>query len=372
MYSVYQHWDPLKVCIVGRSYNPKFYDYISNEKVRRVFYRIAEETEEDYQSLIQLLHKFNVEILRPDVSDNYEDYLDHDGKILPPPMTPRDVSAMIGDTFYIDTRDIRRNYFDYAGDDWPKNSDVFENITPSILDELQYKFGVKWLKKDWAYDNIIEQVRENGKVLLNQNIDSAMCARIGKDLFVGTNYDNEPVGPIKKRYQKLFPEHRIHVINSGGHADSTYCPVHPGLIISHHEMPSYKKTFPNWEVIHIENKKDMKSFQFQALNLKNKGKWWVPGEEFNDDFTNYVESYMQNWIGAVHETIFDVNMLIIDKTNVVCNSYNEKVFDALGRYGITPHVVNFRHRYFWDGGLHCITSDLHREGFLEDFFPQRN
>ena len=66
-YSVYQHWDPLKVCIVGRSYPPEFYSYIDNVKVRSVLERIAEETEEDYQKLISILQKFNVDIVRPDI-----------------------------------------------------------------------------------------------------------------------------------------------------------------------------------------------------------------------------------------------------------------------------------------------------------------
>ncbi len=60
-YSVYQHWDPLKVMAVGISYPPELYDYIKNEKVRRVFYQIAEETEEDYQKLINLLGKLGLE-----------------------------------------------------------------------------------------------------------------------------------------------------------------------------------------------------------------------------------------------------------------------------------------------------------------------
>ena len=54
-----------------------------------------------------------------------------------------------------------------------------------------------------------------------------------------------------------------------------------------------------------------------------------------------------------------------------CNNYNEKVFRAFERYGVTPHVVNFRHRYFWDGGLHCITLDLNRKGKQQDCFPER-
>ena len=48
-YSVYQHWDPLKVMAVGISYPPELYDYIKNEKVRKVFYQIAEETEEYFE-----------------------------------------------------------------------------------------------------------------------------------------------------------------------------------------------------------------------------------------------------------------------------------------------------------------------------------
>lgn len=55
MLSVYQHWDPLKVCIVGRSYPPEFYSWITVPHVRNLFEKIAIATEEDYQSLIKLL-----------------------------------------------------------------------------------------------------------------------------------------------------------------------------------------------------------------------------------------------------------------------------------------------------------------------------
>ena len=54
------------------------------------------------------------------------------------------------------------------------------------------------------------------------------------------------------------------------------------------------------------------------------------------------------------------------------SGYNEKVFKYFEKHGVTPHIVNMRHRYFWDGGLHCVTSDLHREGERKDYFPDRN
>ena len=79
---------------------------------------------------------------------------------------------------------------------------------------------------------------------------------------------------------------------------------------------------------------------------------------------NYHSQYLE-------ETVFDVNMLIIDPKNVIVFNYNERVFEALHRYGITPHIVHFRHRYFWDGGIHCVTTDLHREGQMKNIFPDR-
>ena len=103
------------------------------------------------------------------------------------------------------------------------------------------------------------------------------------------------------------------------------------------------------------------------LKKKNHGKWWVPGEELNDDFTDFVESWLSHWVGFVEETVFDVNMLIIDPKNVMVFNYNPQVFEALNRYGVTPHIVPFRHRYFWDGGISCCTQDLRRRGGLETY-----
>ena len=74
MYSVYQHWDKLKVCIVGKSYPPEFYSYITNPRVRNVMERIAIETEEDYQKLIKLLESFGVEIVRPEIDQDFSKY----------------------------------------------------------------------------------------------------------------------------------------------------------------------------------------------------------------------------------------------------------------------------------------------------------
>jgi hypothetical protein len=148
--------------------------------------------------------------------------------------------------------------------------------------------------------------------------------------------------------------------------------VCPGLIISLSDVPTYADTFPGWEVVYLPGQSWDMVEPFIELKKKNSGKWWIPGFEHDPDVTDLVETWLAHWTGYVEETVFDVNMLIIDPKNVMVFNYNKQVFDALERHGITPHIVPFRHRYFWDGGIHCVTSDLHREGVMQDHFPDRS
>lgn len=374
MFSVHQHWDPLKVCAVGRSYPPEFYDYIKNDNVRRVFYRIAEETEQDYQTLISTLKSFGVEVVRPSINNDREFYFNGTG-YQPPPMTPRDHVAMMGDVLYMPTTKIENAWKVYAGSDWPaapKNNYEFNQLPKNIKSELEniksiFDFGIYP-----SFDTLEARVKESGNsIVYDTQVNTAMCSRIGKDLYFGTDDYRDDINLLYNKYSTMFPDHRCHIINTGGHNDGTYCPVKPGLIVSLRDVPTYADTFPDWEVVYLPGQSWSKIQPFLKLKQKNNGKWWVPGEELNDDFTAYVEIWMKRWVGYVEETVFDVNMLVIDEKNVICNNYNQQVFDAFDRHGITGHIVNFRHRYFWDGGLHCVTSDLHREGTQKDYFPER-
>jgi hypothetical protein len=380
MYSVYQHWDPLKVCVVGRSYPPEFYSWITIPHVRSLFEKIAIETEEDYQGIIKKLQEFGVKVLRPDLpSVNYIDK-----KFVPPPMTPRDYTIMIGERFYnnYNCYNFGHFYYNIKQPDWP------ECLCEEDLDRLPYSIKL-FCKEEYkkyqllaqsrdSYDKIFLHISEQGNTVTNlfsnrTNINGAMVSRIGKDLYFSTESYSEDQAIIKKDMDCFFPNTRNHVVNTGGHGDGTYCPVCPGLIISLKDVSTYKNTFPDWEVVYLPGQSwtKLQLQPFLQLKQKNNGRWWIPGFEHDDAVVDVVETWLGHWTGYVEETVFDVNMLIIDPKNVMVFSYNKKVFDALHRYGITPHVVPFRHRYFWDGGIHCVTSDLHREGVIQDYFPQR-
>lgn len=370
-YSVYQHWDPLKVCIVGRSYPPEFYSWIKVPHVRELFERIATETEDDYQKIIKKLEEFGVEVLRPDLLD--DPFVD--GRYIKPPMVPRDYTGMFGTRFYESySLGFPTDYYSKIADpSWPHcdSWEGFDQLPAWIQTECKEVFN---FDRRTEYDKIFEHIRTQGNTINQSNnwVNTATCARIGKDLYWGTKRYTDDQSMIKDQVDAEFSDYRNHVINTGGHSDGTYCPVTPGLIISLKDVPTYAKTFPGWEVIYLPGQSWEKIKSFEDLKRRNQGKWWIPGFESDQAVIDVVETWLGHWVGYVEETVFDVNMLIIDPKNVMVFNYNKQVFDALERYGITPHVVPFRHRFFWDGGIHCITSDLHREGQMQDFFPERN
>lgn len=376
-YSVHQHWDRLKVCAVGRSYPPEFYSFITNPKVRTVMERIAEETEEDFQSLIKLLESFGVDVIRSEINSNFDFYKRGD-RYLQPPMTPRDYTAMIGDQFFTVGSFISETWKRIRGEDWPEEMPPVDQIPREILKEMTELHHLDPTKLETMEHSSLRSIEkavaaQGNKIIYNNgNINSAMITRVGKDLYHGTWNRKEDQTALLKERQELFPNYRNHIVNSGGHSDGTFCPVKPGLIVSLKDIPTYKETFPDWEVVYLPGQSWGKIKPFLKLKEKNLGKWWVPGEELNDEFTDYIESWLNHWVGYVEETVFDVNMLVIDEKNVICNNENDQVFKAFERHGITPHVCNFRHRYFWDGGIHCVTSDLHREGQQQDYFLERS
>ena len=433
MFSVHQHWDPLKVCAVGRSYPPEFYSYIKDARVRNVFEKIAQETEEDYQKLISKLEEFGVDVVRTDISDDHEIY--RTGTSVPtPPMCPRDFTAMIGSEFFMPSEkygdDIDVDQELRAIQKWSSFDETYKvlnnspelteylcdlflpgravELSPSTVMKLRNSIGkiksinrlMKIIGKDnlekliiqartntigsnnkfpnfkeyYAFESIRNKLLESGnKITYDKYVSTANVTRVGKDLYhsLGNIVNLLTRERCEENANTLFPDYRNHTLSIAGHSDGNFCPVKPGLIVSIRDESHYTETFPDWEVVYLEGQ----SWYMLGEHLKHKkkvrGRYWVPGEENNDAFHDYISDWYNHWVIYSEETVFDVNMLVIDEKNVICNNENEQVFEAFERHGITPHVIIFRHRYFWDGGLHCITSDLHRDGTRQDYFPDR-
>ena len=384
MYSVYQHWDQLKVCLVGKTYPPEFFHWIKNPLTRMRFEQMALETEEDFQRLILLLRKFGVEIMRPQFPDDMSSLFIQD-KWVQPPTAPRDYFLMIQDKFWVPRVPNASHAWSvfYRQNKQPQWLDFdtpnhFYNSMPEFAYDIQDRFqafcNVDQRHLDAKlgfYQHVFDHIGQQGNKIVYTDLDfinGCFVSRIGRDLYFATQTYHDDKQEILAQVNQLFPGTRNHVVNSGGHGDAVYCPVTPGLIISLNDIPTYQDTFPDWEVLYLPPSNYSHMREFEHSMKKNKGRWFMPGFEQSQDLQNMVDHYFDEWIGQVSETVFDVNILIIDPKNIVVSTHNYQVEKACARHGIEVHVSPFRHKYFWDCGIHCVTNDLNRIGSQLDFF----
>jgi hypothetical protein len=263
---------------------------------------------------------------------------------------------------------------------WPNfvRPNDFYTALPEFADEVKKKFA-QFNDIDQAhldaklkfYDHVISDMQAQGNEIVYTDLDfinGCFVSRIGQDLYFATQTYHDDKQAILQQVNQLFPTTRNHVVNSGGHGDAVYCPVAPGLIISLNDVPTYADTFPGWEVVYLPPSDYAHMREFEHSMKRNKGRWFMPGFEQDDNLINMVDHYFDEWVGQVSETVFDVNILIVDPKNIVVSTHNDQVEAACARHGIEVHVVPFRHKYFWDCGIHCVTNDISRNGSLHNFF----
>ena len=326
----YATFDPLKHCWLGSGFKAEWFHDLpiyKNDKIMDPIKRIAEETEEDYQSLAKILEDAGVKTHRSYLDINKVGSLKN---IFRPPVCPRDHFAVIGEKLYA-----------VSG-------------------------GAE------GYADVLKQIDRKNLELVNASgvISTATICRVGKDMWWDIIDDSLTNQGVLEKYKALWTEqgYRVHVSQRGYHSDAVFCVVKPGCIVSLHDIQDYKTEFPGWEVCYLSEQSWNKVDPFLKMKDKVGGRWWLKGEEHNDELIEFVNTWLNDWVGYVEETVFDVNMLSIDQNTIICNNHNKEVFDHFKRHKVEPIIFNFRHRYFWDGGIHCITQDLYREGTQEDYF----
>ncbi|MDP7368793.1 MAG: hypothetical protein QGH83_16240, partial [Candidatus Pacebacteria bacterium] len=175
----------LKKCVVGISYPPEFYSWITNSRLRNLFEKIAEETEEDFQGLIKTLESFNVEVIRPTTLTS----LDFDvpkGYRIPGPysMTPRDSLCMIGDTLY--EFSLKRHLKKVSGGSRMMAKEYYPVV---FKNDEQLEFFLNAGYEMDPFKPIVEYVQKFNNRIINENQIPAITAiapngivRVGKDL----------------------------------------------------------------------------------------------------------------------------------------------------------------------------------------------
>lgn len=345
---VHNNWDPLEEIWLGDVWPEHFYDDLEPE-IRDSFKLLTQWTKEDLNAIQKKLEEFNVKVRRPDVNNNKELYMFGIGKkyLKKPPICPRDDNGVVGNKLFS-----------------PLNND------PTYVNLLK------------NYNNVYAP---NAEANINDikttvpYVSGASTVKLGKDLiFDFTVPGNKEVifkhfHQFKKTYGVIFSDYRLHYSRNGGHCDGCFMPVKPGLFLATKYWQDYDLTLPDWKKIEILDPSFITAGKEWRGNGYN-GKWIDFVQNIPAHFNKFVYEKCKDWTGNYKETYFEVNVVMIDENNMLCMDSakaNEPVYEALDKHGVKCHIVPWRTRGFWDGGIHCITLDIKRKAKLEDYFPER-
>lgn len=344
----YTEFQPLKEVLVGRSYDKQFLDSLDipfTTSTKSLMTHLLDETEEDYQYLIKVLKDLGVKVIRPQKSDYIKSNIMHQltGAYL---MNPRD------DQIVIDNKILMGQWHTTIGKGY---ANALKDYKSSFLPDPVFK-----------------------------NLVCASIVRLGEDIIVDNNkFANTDlhVRRLKQYFEPLgyniiyTKTHDYKFKQNISHTDAIFSILRPGLIIHAKENSDYAEgLFKGWDLIKIEKNThaftsiDFKEFLYKKDGLKKEYSYAFEDSKYNDEkWYDFLNTWFTSIIGYSKETYFDVNCLVVDEENIIFSNHNPEIFKKLEKYGINPIVCPFRHRLFWDGGIHCITLDLKREGSREKY-----
>jgi len=324
-------FSPLQEVWLGDTYPENFYDHLPNE-IADAFCHITELTRQDTQNLQVFLEGRGITVRRP-VFGKIDLYLDDKDNLVKPPVTPRDHYFTLGNTLY------------------------------SLHNKLDHDPWQHWLTHYAQHGEHVVTDREQSINCLNP----PSLVRVGRDLFLDTETHKHVWGYMCEWMVQAGKTYRMNICETGGHCDGVFCPVAPGLIVSSHYKNDYHVSFPGWEVYRVPNTLNNFKFTLQHPN------WFAnhPAVDVNRAFGQHIIDKARDWVGTAQETVYEVNMLVLDEHNVVAMKEYPPLFEWLHKRGITVHLFDLRTRQFWDGGWHCFTLDIRRQDSCHDYFPER-
>jgi glycine amidinotransferase/scyllo-inosamine-4-phosphate amidinotransferase 1 len=333
---IYTEWDKLKEVIVGSSYDINSLNQFNDTEFVDGMSKILNETEEDFQKLSNIFESFDVKVYRPKKLPLEKEQTRNWKSTFPyPAICPRDFHVVYGNTILSTIGGDCNRYTE---------SDYFLEIMLK-----KYVEGRNYISmpKPLLSNNYLEYEKLEGQILYH----AANIVKCGNVLIHTMPYRNNEHGRgtyagldwIKKNigYDVKWAQ-----IPRSGHADGKIALIKPGLLFCW-DPSAIPEELKKWDYIKLE-RKSLPEY-FNQIKIQH---------FYKDKVTNW----LNHWIGYVDETVFDINVVSINENTLISNGYDKDVETKLKKYGVEMIPFDFRHKYFWDSGLHCVTLDLTREG----------
>lgn len=379
-------WARLKRVVVGSYPTAQHFAYISSRSIREPLMRLADEINQDLDNFADLLMRHGCEVIRPEVMpvEQFQEFLAVNKRLPEPPLQVRNTHVVTYDTLLRlgrGPREIDQLLDNYGVVDLSQQVSAYHAMG---LDgnRLCYNNDTKtWFRRskyqelagpDWPdFYDYVQGTRSSQPHIAEEM--SKFEPRLAYEAKEFSPLDGPNVIPLPEfvvvdsnefsDYSDMLAPYvveRVQRINTtAGHTDGCFMILGNQTIIGINEVIDYQKYFADFDVIKIPDSMYGDVMQWRQLN-RHTPRWWIDNEDDNAEMHHFIDTYMQDYVGNVYETLFDVNVLSLDN-NVVCISNDKSsIRRQLEQRGIDTIVVPWRHQFFVDGGLHCITLDLCR------------
>lgn len=348
---IWTEWDNLKEVIVGDVYDPNYFSNYASSQIENSdnefidgMCKIFEETKEDLNSLQKILESYGVKVFRPKkLKINKEQTRMWSSQFPYPAICPRDMHIVYGYNI-ISTIGGDANRYNEA--------DFFSQI---MLEK--YKEGRNYISMPRPLlDDTYKRYEQTENQILFHSANVLKCGdtllhtmpygdgRHGAGTYAGLNWLKRNIGENVNWIK----------IPRSGHADGRLALIKPGLILMK-DKNMIPEELKNWDTVDIDLKPVPKYFNnIQSQNF----------------YKNRVKAWLKHWIGYAEETLFDLNVLSINQNTFITCGYDKTMINKFKKHNVDVIPFNFRHRYFFDAGLHCVTLDLTREGEKESYINE--
>ena len=354
--AVWTDYDPLKEIIVGNAPAPEYFKPFLPADVLEVLTPILNETKEDLDNMQRVFETLGVKVYRPKILP-FQQNLKLPGfsiKNAIAPIVPRDQYLVYGNTilqaytsmpdrwleslcFY----DIFNEKYD-EGYNWiSQPPPVIKNFPPNTSWFTHGGDRYKIEMKDKILWHAATLFKIGDSIIAN---NSGPGTAKGLDWFQRNIPDATFVANIKKPHR------------GWGHIDQYFFMVNDTTCFC---------TNPAYVPEAILNNKNIKVHSFGHLCTD------VDLRSYDDNlvasdgkFTSeWISEWTSEWRGFAQDVAFDSNVVVVDEKNIVISNEQPKLENwFLQEHGIKCHVAKQRQGGFWDGGVHCLTLDIKREG----------
>lgn len=379
----------LKTVMLGTFFLPDFFSTIKSSKIREPLMRVADEIQQDLYNINDTLQKNGVKVVRSKQPIGKFGEIDHHINSI----AVRNNHVVVGDKLIqLQKNDYvlsaLRDYCDdildisipnkekflaqmtsasdnhnTANDKWYSKSKYKELAGSSWPPYKDYVEG-SWLNNPDRYAGVMQEIQGFKETMeyYTCEIDALQGPNVlnFKDKII---IDCNEYLDYSWLHDMISDDRPLLYINTkAGHTDGVFMPINESIILGISEVMDKLQVFDGYKIIGVpEDAYQNHIDDFKIMKEKVSGRWWIPGQEENAELIDFTESLLSTWTGRAEESVFDVNLLVLDKNTVMINRIDDVVVPQLRANKIDCILVPWRHRFFLDNGLHCITLDLYRE-----------